>query len=68
MTIIDAGLILEGGGMRGVYTAGVLDYFIDQGIYFNRDLRGIGRGLPRLQLYFPAAGTGLPGECKLSEG
>lgn len=36
MTIIDAGLILEGGGMRGVYTAGVLDYFIDQGIYFNR--------------------------------
>lgn len=27
-----AGLILEGGGMRGVYTAGVLDYFLDQGI------------------------------------
>lgn len=21
------GLVLEGGGMRGVYTAGVLDYF-----------------------------------------
>lgn len=28
------GLVLEGGGMRGVYTGGVLDYFMDQGIYF----------------------------------
>ena len=26
------GLILEGGGMRGVYTAGVLDFFLDKGI------------------------------------
>ncbi|MCI8342361.1 MAG: patatin family protein [Firmicutes bacterium] len=26
------GLILEGGGMRGVYTAGVLDFFIEKGI------------------------------------
>ena len=25
----NAGLILEGGGMRGVYTAGVLDAFLD---------------------------------------
>ena len=24
------GLILEGGGMRGIYTAGVLDFFIDK--------------------------------------
>ena len=23
------GLILEGGGMRGIYTAGVLDFFIE---------------------------------------
>jgi len=29
-----AGLILEGGGMRGLFTAGVLDYFLDQGISF----------------------------------
>ncbi|MCR3761243.1 patatin-like phospholipase family protein [Clostridium felsineum] len=28
------GLILEGGGMRGVYTAGVLDYFMDKNLYF----------------------------------
>jgi predicted patatin/cPLA2 family phospholipase len=31
---IDAGLVLEGGGMRGVYTAGVLEYFLEQGIEF----------------------------------
>ena len=24
-----SGLILEGGGMRGVFTCGVLDYFIE---------------------------------------
>lgn len=28
------GLILEGGGMRGVYTAGVLDYFTERNMYF----------------------------------
>ena len=28
------GLILEGGGMRGIYTAGVLEYFTEQNIYF----------------------------------
>ncbi|MCQ6265398.1 patatin family protein [Fictibacillus sp. WQ 8-8] len=28
------GLVLEGGGMRGVYTAGVLDYFMDKELYF----------------------------------
>ncbi|MBA4393374.1 MAG: patatin family protein [Desulfobacca sp.] len=27
-------LILEGGGMRGVYTAGVLRYFMDRNLYF----------------------------------
>ena len=30
-----AGLILEGGGMKGVYTAGVLDFFLDKGIEFS---------------------------------
>ena len=28
------GLVLEGGGMRGVFTAGVLDWLMDNGMYF----------------------------------
>lgn len=28
------GLVLEGGGMRGVYTAGVLEYFLEHEIFF----------------------------------
>ena len=28
-----AGMILEGGGTRGVFTAGVLDYFMEQELY-----------------------------------
>ena len=31
----NTGLILEGGGLRGVYTAGVLDFFIDMGLEFS---------------------------------
>jgi len=31
----NAGLVLEGGGMKGVYTAGVLDLFLDRGIEFS---------------------------------
>lgn len=31
----NAGLILEGGGMRGVYTCGVLEYFLERELYFN---------------------------------
>jgi predicted patatin/cPLA2 family phospholipase len=30
----NSGLILEGGGMRGVYTAGVLDVFMENDLYF----------------------------------
>lgn len=30
-----AGLVLEGGGMKGIYTAGVLDFFLDKGIDFS---------------------------------
>ncbi|KOA21503.1 hypothetical protein CLHOM_01740 [Clostridium homopropionicum DSM 5847] len=30
----DIGLVLEGGGMRGVYTAGVLDFFMEKDLYF----------------------------------
>ncbi|MEH7444882.1 patatin family protein [Bacillus sp. JJ1122] len=29
-----SGLVLEGGGMRGVYTAGVLDYFLEKELFF----------------------------------
>lgn len=29
------GLVLEGGGMRGIYTAGVLDVFMEEGITFD---------------------------------
>ncbi len=31
-----AGLVLEGGGMRGIYTAGVLDWLDDHGVLFHR--------------------------------
>lgn len=40
---MEAGLILEGGGMRGIYTAGVLDYFLDAGIGFSR-IYGVSAG------------------------
>ncbi len=33
--LYQAGLILEGGGMRGIYTAGVLDYFLEKGLEFS---------------------------------
>ena len=36
MTIDEhTGLVLEGGGMRGVFTSGVLDAFMKHGLYFN---------------------------------
>ncbi|ULQ58742.1 patatin family protein [Brucepastera parasyntrophica] len=28
-------LVLEGGGMRGIYTTGVLDFFLDNNLYFD---------------------------------
>lgn len=28
------GLVLEGGGMRGLYTAGILDFFMEKNLYF----------------------------------
>lgn len=35
LTVDDkTGLVLEGGGLRGVFTCGVLDYFLDHGIHF----------------------------------
>jgi predicted patatin/cPLA2 family phospholipase len=32
--MINSGLVLEGGGMRGLYTAGVLEYFMERDLYF----------------------------------
>lgn len=32
--MIDCGLVLEGGGMKGMYTAGVLEYFMEKDLYF----------------------------------
>ncbi|NLV17786.1 MAG: patatin family protein [Syntrophomonadaceae bacterium] len=37
------GLVLEGGGMRGVYTAGVLDLFMDKGLYID-NIYGVSAG------------------------
>ena len=35
MIIRKMGLVLEGGGMRGVFTSGVLDAFMKYDLYFN---------------------------------
>ena len=32
--MINCGLVLEGGGMKGMYTAGVLEYFMEKELYF----------------------------------
>lgn len=32
--MVNTGLVLEGGGMRGLYTAGVLEYFMKEDLYF----------------------------------
>lgn len=34
VNILNVGLVLEGGGMRGVYTAGVLDFFLEKNLSF----------------------------------
>ncbi|GGI43194.1 patatin-like phospholipase family protein [Mammaliicoccus stepanovicii] len=41
--IKDTGLILEGGGMRSMYTAGVLDFFIKKDLYFEYNI-GVSAG------------------------
>lgn len=33
--MIHAGLVLEGGGMKGMYTAGILDFFLDKDMMFS---------------------------------
>lgn len=39
-----ASLVLEGGGMKGIYTAGVLDFFLDKGIEFS-NCYGVSAGI-----------------------
>ena len=42
--IRNTGLVLEGGGMRGVFTSGVLDAFMKHELYFNYVVAGGGGG------------------------
>ena len=37
--MIEAGLVVEGGGMRGIYTCGVLDFFLEKKIVFENVLK-----------------------------
>lgn len=48
-----AGLILEGGGMKGMYTAGVLDFFLDKGITFS-SVYGVSAGACHMCSYLSA--------------
>lgn len=57
-TLYEAGLVLEGGGMRGLYTAGVLDLFIEKGIYF-RDCYGVSAGATQCSSYLASRRAGL---------
>ena len=41
--MIEGGLVVEGGGTRGIYAAGVMDFFIDKDIYF-RNCYGVSAG------------------------
>lgn len=41
--LVEAGLVLEGGGMRGIYTCGALDCLMDQGLWF-RSIYGVSAG------------------------
>ncbi len=45
-----AGLVLEGGGMKGAYTTGVLDFFLDKGIEFSR-VYGVSAGAIHMMSY-----------------
>lgn len=46
-----AGLVLEGGGMRGLYTAGVLDAFLEEGLVFNNCI-GVSAGICHACSYY----------------
>lgn len=46
----EAGLVLEGGGMRGIYTAGVLDFFLEKNMEF-ASCYGVSAGAAHLCSY-----------------
>jgi len=46
----NASLILEGGGMRGVYTGGVLEYFMEKDLYFTKNY-GVSAGACQAMSY-----------------
>lgn len=48
--MIDCGLVLEGGGMKGIYTAGVLEYFMEKDLYF-KNCYGVSAGACHLCNY-----------------
>lgn len=48
--MVQAGLVLEGGGMKGIYTAGVLDYFMEKDLYF-QNCYGVSAGACHLSSY-----------------
>lgn len=48
--MIDCGLVLEGGGMKGMYTAGVLEYFMERDLYF-KNCYGVSAGACHLCNY-----------------
>ncbi|MCR5754455.1 MAG: patatin family protein [Acetatifactor sp.] len=45
-----AGLVLEGGGMKGVYTAGVLDFFLEKNLEFS-SVYGVSAGACHMSSY-----------------
>ena len=46
----NTGLVLEGGGMRGVFTSGVLDGFMKHDVYFHYVV-AVSAGLQRLVIH-----------------
>ena len=49
-TYMESGLILEGGGMRGIFVAGVLDFFMEKGLQFS-ECYGVSAGACHLTSY-----------------
>lgn len=48
--MIDGGLVLEGGGMKGLFTAGVLDFLMDKKIMFS-SIYGVSAGACHMTSY-----------------
>lgn len=47
----NSGIVIEGGGMRGVYTAGVLDFFMEKDLYFE-DCYAVSAGACHASSYY----------------